>query len=62
MVKYIIDGLKEYGTLQKEEMSVDFFGGLQVFEVWGEEPHLAKWRNLQSIIYAINNNAERMAA
>ncbi|GHV48184.1 DEAD/DEAH box helicase [Clostridia bacterium] len=62
MVKYIIDGLKEYGTLQKEEMSADFFGGLQVFEVWGEESHLAKWRNLQSIIYAINNNAERMAA
>ncbi len=62
MVKYIIDGLKEYGTLQKDEMTEEFFGGLQVFEVWGEEPHLTKWRNIQGIINAINSNAERVAA
>ena len=62
MVKYIIDGLKAYGTLQKEEMTVDFFGELQVFEVWGEEPHLSKWRNLQNVINSINSNAERVVA
>ena len=62
MVKHIIDGLKEFGTLQKNEMTEDFFKGLQVHDVWGKEPHLSKWRSLQNIIDSININAERIAA
>ena len=62
MLQCIIDWLKDYGTLEKKDMTTEFFGGLEVFEVWGEEPHLTQWRNLQSVIYAINSNAERLAA
>ncbi len=62
MVKCMIDWLKAYGTLDKKDMTTDFFGGLEVFDVWGEEPRLSQWRKLQSVISSINNNAERLAA
>lgn len=63
MVKYIIDSIKESGTLIADEMrEAEFFGGLNPFEVWGHKGDMDNWRKVQSAIAHINENAERKAA
>lgn len=63
MVKYIIDGLKKYGTLQTGDMrDNEFFDGLDPFEVWGHKGDLDNWLRIQTTITHINENAEKRAA
>jgi type I restriction enzyme R subunit len=63
MVKCIIDWLRTYGTLQPDDMKQDeFFGGLEVIEIWGRYNRLNEWKRIQASIATVNNNAERIAA
>jgi type I restriction enzyme R subunit len=63
MVQYIIEALETQGTLQPEEMKDDeFFGGLDIFEVWGHDNSLKAWSRVKEIIHLVNRNAEHLAA
>jgi type I restriction enzyme R subunit len=63
MVRCIIEWLCKYGTLQPDDMKQEeFFGGLEVIEIWGHSNRLNEWKRIQSSIYAVNSNAERLAA
>jgi type I restriction enzyme R subunit len=63
MVKCIIDWLREYGTLQPDDMKQDeFFGGLEVIEIWGHTNRVNEWKRIQASIATVNSNAERLAA
>ncbi|MCX7749207.1 MAG: DEAD/DEAH box helicase family protein [Clostridia bacterium] len=63
MVQYIIEALENQGTLQPDEMKdIEFFGGLDVFEVWGHDNKINDWRRIQEAIQSVNKNAEKTAA
>jgi type I restriction enzyme R subunit len=63
MVKCVIDWLREYGTLQPDDMKQDeFFGGLEVIEIWGHSSRVNEWKRIQASIAAVNSNAERLSA
>jgi type I restriction enzyme R subunit len=63
MVKCIIEWLRDYGTLQPDDMKqYEFFGGLEVVEIWDRTNCLSEWKRIQASITAINSNAERTAA
>jgi type I restriction enzyme R subunit len=63
MVKCIIDWLHAYCTLQPEDMKQDeFFGGLEIIEIWGHSNRVNEWKRIQASIATVNINAERLAA
>jgi hypothetical protein len=40
----------------------EFFGGLEVIEIWGHSNRVNEWKRIQASIAAVNSNAERAAA
>ncbi|MGL5437394.1 MAG: DEAD/DEAH box helicase family protein [Lachnospiraceae bacterium] len=63
MVKYIIESIKNDGTLDLEDMrDPEFFGGLNVIENWSQQSDKSNWLRIQDSIKQINANAEKQAA